>query len=52
LIKVYRKNTHPKFPEGGILSQYLESLKVGDKIQISGPLGKLSYHGNGNTIIQ
>jgi len=52
LIKVYRKDTHPKFPEGGMLSQYLETLNIGDKIKISGPLGSLSYHGQGKTLIK
>jgi len=47
LIKVYRKNVHPKFPEGGKISQYLESLKVGDILRISGPKGILVYKGNG-----
>ena len=26
LIKVYRKNVHPKFPEGGQMTQYLEKM--------------------------
>ena len=29
LIKVYFANTHPKFPDGGKMTQYLESLKIG-----------------------
>jgi len=52
LIKVYRKNQHPRFPDGGVLSQYLETLQVGDNIKIAGPLGKLTYHGKGSTNIQ
>ncbi|VAH98511.1 unnamed protein product [Triticum turgidum subsp. durum] len=29
LVKVYFKNEHPKFPDGGVMTQYLESLQVG-----------------------
>lgn len=46
-IKVYYKNTHPQFPEGGLMTQYLDSLKIGDKIEISGPKGRLEYKGKG-----
>lgn len=47
VIKVYFKNVHPKFPEGGKMSQYLDGLSVGDSINIRGPSGKLVYHGKG-----
>lgn len=47
LIKVYFKNTHPNFPEGGKMSQYLNDLKIGDEIQARGPFGKLQYLGHG-----
>ena len=26
VIKIYRKNAHPKFPEGGLMTQYLEKM--------------------------
>ena len=29
VIKIYRKNEHPKFPEGGQMTQYLEKLELG-----------------------
>ena len=29
VIKIYRKNVHPKFPEGGLMTQHLESLQPG-----------------------
>ncbi|XP_039294550.1 NADH-cytochrome b5 reductase 2 isoform X2 [Nilaparvata lugens] len=48
VVKVYFKNVHPKFPEGGKLSQYLEHLKLGDEIQVRGPSGRLQYLGKGN----
>lgn len=47
-IKIYRSNVHPRFPDGGIMTQYLESLNVGDKIQIQGPRGRCEYKGNGH----
>ena len=46
LIKIYFKNVHPKFPEGGVMSQYIDSLQIGDTIDVSGPKGNLSYQGN------
>jgi len=47
LYKVYRRGVHPKYPEGGILTQYLESLQIGDKIKIVGPTSKFVYLGHG-----
>ncbi|TMW60902.1 hypothetical protein Poli38472_000944 [Pythium oligandrum] len=52
VVKVYFKNVHPKFPEGGKMSQYLESLKIGDTIEVSGPKGKLTYVGKGEVHIK
>lgn len=52
VIKVYFKNVHPKFPDGGKMSQHLESLKIGDTIKIRGPKGKLEYNGKGNLVIK
>mmetsp|Transcript_29422 Transcript_29422/g.29156 ORF Transcript_29422/g.29156 Transcript_29422/m.29156 type:complete len:240 (+) Transcript_29422:201-920(+) len=51
-IKIYYKNVHPNFPEGGIMTQYLDSLKPGDLLDICGPKGKLTYLGNGNVNIR
>ena len=48
IIKVYFKNVHPKFPEGGKMSQHLESMKIGDTIEAKGPLGEFVYEGHGN----
>jgi cytochrome-b5 reductase len=47
VIKIYRAGVHPKFPEGGKLSQHLDSLKIGDTIDIKGPKGHMEYLGNG-----
>lgn len=43
VIKVYFKNVHPKFPNGGQMTQYLESLKIGDTIDVRGPSGRIQY---------
>lgn len=47
VIKVYFANVHPKFPEGGKLTQFLENMKIGDTINIAGPNGSLIYNGCG-----
>lgn len=47
VIKVYARNVHPKFPNGGKMSQYVDALKIGDKIAFRGPTGKLQYLGDG-----
>lgn len=46
LVKVYRPNE--QFPNGGKASQYLDSVSVGENIQISGPWGLTEYLGLGN----
>ncbi|XBI75414.1 hypothetical protein VPH35_068784 [Triticum aestivum] len=52
LVKVYFKNEHPKFPDGGVMTQYLESLQVGSShIDVKGPLGHVEYTGRGNFMI-
>ncbi|KRY41759.1 NADH-cytochrome b5 reductase 2 [Trichinella spiralis] len=44
---IYFKDTHPLFPEGGKMTQYLDNLKIGDSINIRGPGGLLTYNGRG-----
>lgn len=51
-FQVYFKNVHPKFPDGGKMSQYLENLKIGDTIDVRGPSGRLVYNGNGEFAIK
>lgn len=46
VIKVYKRNVHPKFPNGGKMSQYVDALKIGDTIAFRGPTGKLQYLGD------
>ncbi|KAJ3677050.1 hypothetical protein LUZ60_002774 [Juncus effusus] len=51
LIKVYFKGEHPKFPNGGQMSQYLETLPLNSNIEIKGPVGHIEYTGRGNFLI-
>lgn len=46
-LQIYFKDVNPKFPEGGKMSQYLESLKINDTIDFRGPSGLLVYKGKG-----
>ncbi|XP_036376180.1 NADH-cytochrome b5 reductase 3 [Megalops cyprinoides] len=52
VIKIYYRNVNPKFPEGGKMSQYLESLRIGDTIDFRGPSGLLVYKGRGKFAIK
>ena len=52
VIKIYRKNVHPRFPDGGIMTQYLETLEPGATMLMEGPKGRLAYQGFGKFLIQ
>ncbi|XP_078112275.1 NADH-cytochrome b5 reductase 2 [Sander vitreus] len=52
VVKVYYKNCHPSFPEGGKMSQYLDNMAIGDSIDFRGPNGLLVYQGNGQFSIR
>ncbi|XP_030646354.1 NADH-cytochrome b5 reductase 2 [Chanos chanos] len=52
VVKVYYKNTHPNYPDGGKMSQYLDNMKIGDTIDFRGPNGLLVYNGNGKFAIR
>ncbi|XP_076878265.1 NADH-cytochrome b5 reductase 2 [Brachyhypopomus gauderio] len=52
VVKVYYKNTHPDYPDGGKMSQYLNDMKIGDTIDVRGPNGLLVYNGNGQFAIR
>jgi hypothetical protein len=43
---------HPKFPDGGKMSQYLENMKIGETIDVRGPSGLLVYKGQGQFAIK
>ncbi|KAL7516059.1 hypothetical protein ACHAWX_001121 [Stephanocyclus meneghinianus] len=47
VIKVYKAGVHPKFPEGGKMSQHLDSLEVGDAVDMRGPKGHMTYYKDG-----
>ncbi|CAG8456356.1 537_t:CDS:2 [Acaulospora colombiana] len=47
LIKVYFCNVNPNFPDGGLMTQHLESLNIGDCIEVKGPIGSFVYYGQG-----
>mmetsp|Transcript_14720 Transcript_14720/g.21912 ORF Transcript_14720/g.21912 Transcript_14720/m.21912 type:complete len:827 (+) Transcript_14720:61-2541(+) len=50
VVKVYRPCD--RFPKGGKMSQLLDSLKVGEFIEMKGPLGEIEYKGQGNLVIR
>jgi len=52
VIKVYFSGVHPKFPEGGAMSQYVEALNIGDSLEMRGPKGNLEYRGHGRFCIK
>lgn len=52
VVKVYKSGVHPKFPDGGKMTQHLDAMKIGDKIAFRGPSGKLQYLGNGKISIK
>jgi ferredoxin-NADP reductase len=47
VIKVYKGGLIDAFPDGGKMSQYLNSLSVGAQVDISGPWGANEYLGRG-----
>lgn len=51
VIKVYKGGLIDRFPDGGKMSQYMDSLKPGDNITISGPWGMNEYLGRGQFMI-
>ncbi|KAK7301293.1 hypothetical protein RJT34_12154 [Clitoria ternatea] len=51
VIKVYFKDVHPKFPNGGLMSQHLDSLPIGSILDVKGPLGHIEYTGRGNFLV-
>lgn len=51
VVKIYFKGVHPKFPNGGQMSQYLDSLPIGAFLDVKGPLGHIEYQGKGNFLV-
>ena len=50
VIKVYWANEHPRFPDGGKMSQHLESLPIGGEMEVKGPLGHFHYLGKARCV--
>jgi len=50
LIKVYYPNE--RFPEGGKMTQYIDNMKIGDKLDFVGPKGHIIYKRNGEFLIR
>lgn len=48
VVKIYHKGVDEKFPDGGLMSQHLDSLDIGKTIDVKGPLGHIEYTGCGN----
>ncbi|KAL2497256.1 Nitrate reductase [NADH] 2 [Abeliophyllum distichum] len=51
VVKIYFKGIHPKFPNGGLMSQHLDSLQIGSFLDVKGPLGHIEYTGKGNFLV-
>ncbi|KAJ1400602.1 Riboflavin synthase-like beta-barrel [Sesbania bispinosa] len=51
VVKIYFKGVHQKFPNGGLMSQHLDSLPIGSILNVKGPLGHIEYIGKGNFLI-
>ncbi|XP_049275439.1 NADH-cytochrome b5 reductase 3-like [Rhipicephalus sanguineus] len=47
MVKIYPAGVSRKYPNGGLMSQYLDTLRAGDKIEIQGPRGRFVYEGRG-----
>lgn len=51
LIKVYFP-LPPQFPEGGLMSQHVNSLKIGEEIKVTLPYGRFNYLGKSHVQIR
>ncbi len=47
VVKVYFAHQDPKHPQGGKMSQHLNRMRIGETIDVKGPMGRLVYHGRG-----
>lgn len=51
VVKIYFRDTNPNFPNGGTMSQYLDSIPMGTALHIKGPVGHIEYLGKGNFMV-
>ncbi|XP_037280442.2 NADH-cytochrome b5 reductase 2 [Rhipicephalus microplus] len=47
IVKVYRTGESEEHPKGGLMSQFLDSMRRGEKLKIQGPRGSFIYEGKG-----
>jgi len=45
MFKVYKAGTNERFPDGGKMSQFMNTLKVGETLDFQGPFGHVQYLG-------
>ncbi|XP_074375180.1 nitrate reductase [NADH] 2-like [Apium graveolens] len=50
VVKIYFKGVVSRFPDGGLMSQYLDSIPLGEILDVKGPIGHIEYTGKGNFI--
>lgn len=50
LVKVYKPCDN--FPDGGKVSQYIDSIQIGGDLSIKYPYGKVLYEGNGKFLFK
>jgi nitrate reductase (NAD(P)H) len=50
VIKAYRPCE--RFPEGGKMSQYVDTLEIGDTLDFKGPVGEFEYHSKGDFMLE
>jgi len=50
VVKIY--DPCEKFVDGGKMSRYLDSLAIGQSIDVAGPYGLVEYHGKGNFVMR
>jgi hypothetical protein len=51
-VQVYFGGEHPDFPKGGVMTQHLDSLRIGGTIEVLGPKGVFQYHERGRYEIE
>ena len=50
VVKAYRPCE--RFPEGGKMSQYVDNLKIGDYLDMRGPVGEFEYLADGKFLLE
>ncbi|XP_037521183.2 NADH-cytochrome b5 reductase 2 [Rhipicephalus sanguineus] len=50
MVKVYRTGESDEHPEGGLMSQFLDTMRRGERLTIQGPRGTFIYEGQGHFV--